>query len=124
MQRCYHRFNRYTPSKRPKLLAPPIHAAPTQMPCLPAFPVFPPLSPPSPSPTGFIDLAVVKLPFSLLCTLFNPAVKHDLLTNTLSPVECSAVVGPDRPAQQTSNCFLTLITAASPEINSITLAEC
>lgn len=40
------------------------------------------------------------------------------------PVSAAPTSGPDKPALQTSNCFLTLITVASPEINPITLVEC
>lgn len=48
----------------PKALAPPNHAVPTQMLHLPAPFGLPP---PPPPPLSFIDLTVVKLPFSLLC---------------------------------------------------------
>ena len=36
-------------------------------------------------PPSLIDLAAVELPLSLLCSLVNLSVKHDLLTKTLSP---------------------------------------
>ncbi len=57
-------YDRYTPRAlrmHPKSLPPLSHSVPKQIPHLPASHVLPPPL------LGFIDLTVVKLPFSLLC---------------------------------------------------------
>lgn len=87
---------------------------------------FHPSHPPPPVPLSFIDLTVVRLPFGFA----TQAPSSTCLWNTTCwQTDCLLVSsvppsGPDRPAQQTSGGILTLITAASPEINPITLDEC